>query len=73
MEQKTTVRAMGADDLPIVLGIQSCCYDQTKLESYRSFLAKLKASPTTCFIALVAEAPAGYLVAVPAVVGSPPP
>ena len=73
MKQKTTVRAMRAEDLPIVLDIQSCCYDETKLESPQSFLAKLKASPTTCFIALVADVPAGYLVAVPAVVDSPPP
>ncbi|GBG16011.1 GNAT family acetyltransferase [Novimethylophilus kurashikiensis] len=73
MEQKTIVRAMQAEDMAIVLDIQSCCYDETKLESRQSFLAKLEASPTTCFIALVAGNPAGYLVAVPDKAGSPPP
>ena len=73
MEHKTIVQAMRVEDLPIVLGIQSRCYDETKLESRQSFIAKLKASPTTCFIALVAGVPAGYLVAVPALVASPPP
>jgi GNAT superfamily N-acetyltransferase len=73
MDQKVVVRAMRAEDMTIVLGIQACCYDEAKLESLRSFLAKIQASPTTCFIALVAGAPAGYLVAVPAEVNSPPP
>ena len=70
---KTVVRAMRAEDLAMVLGIQSRCYDEAKLESHQSFLAKLEASPTTCFIALAAEAPVGYLVAVPIEAGIPPP
>ena len=73
MENTVVIRAMGAEDLAAVLEIQSCCYDAAKLESRESFLAKLEASPATCFIAAVAEAPVGYLVAVPAEEGSPPP
>jgi GNAT superfamily N-acetyltransferase len=73
MERKAVVRAMRLEDMATVLDIQSCCYDATKRESRQSFLAKLEASPTTCFMGLVAEAPVGYLVAVPAEVGSPPP
>lgn len=73
MQNRITVRAMQEDDLPTVLAIQSCCYDSTKLESYQSFSVKRKAAPTTCFMALVAGRPAGYLVAVPSVTGSPPP
>lgn len=73
MEQRAVVRAMRTEDMAAVLEIQACCYDATKLESRQSFLAKLNASPATCFIAFVAEAPAGYLVAVPAEAGNPPP
>lgn len=72
MDRKTVIRKMKAADLAAVLGIQSCCYDDSKLESGQSFLAKLEASPATCFIALAAEAPAGYLVSVPAEAGNPP-
>ncbi|MDP3249085.1 MAG: GNAT family N-acetyltransferase [Polaromonas sp.] len=64
---------MRAEDIAWVLEIQSCCYDETKLESAQSFLAKLSASPTSCFVALVSDGLAGYLVAIPAEAGSPPP
>lgn len=73
MKPETVVRPMRAEDIASVLEIQSCCYDETKLESEQSFLAKLKASPTSCFVALVPDGLAGYLVAVPAEAGSPPP
>jgi GNAT superfamily N-acetyltransferase len=73
MKRTTSVRAMRTDDLPSVLRIQSCCYDEAKLESQQAFLAKLEASPVTCFMALVDGAAAGYLVAVPAELGRPPP
>jgi ribosomal protein S18 acetylase RimI-like enzyme len=72
MDRKTIIRKMKAADLAAVLSIQSCCYDESKLESGQSFRAKLEVSPATCFIALVAETPAGYLVAVPAEAGNPP-
>ena len=60
---------MREEDIATVLEIQSCCYDETKLESEGAFLAKLNASPASCFIALMAESPVGYLVAVPAEAG----
>lgn len=73
MKRETVIRPMRAEDMASVLEIQSCCYDKTKLESEQSFLAKLRASPTSCFVALVPNRLAGYLVAVPAEAGSPPP
>lgn len=73
MGKTTLIRAMRAEDLAAVLEIQSRCYDAAKLESRESFLSKLEASPATCFIAAVADAPVGYLVAVPAEAGCPPP
>lgn len=67
------VRAMRVEDMEAVLEVQLRCYDAAKLESSQSFLAKLNASPTTCFIACVADAPVAYLVAVPTEAGNPPP
>lgn len=72
MGKTTEIRAMRAEDLAAVLEIQSCCYDAAKLESRESFLAKLEASPATCFIAVVAGVQVGYLVAIPAEEGRPP-
>lgn len=72
-EGLVAVHPMRPEDLTAVLDIQALCYDAAKLESRRSFFAKLEASPATCFMARIAEAPAGYLVAVPAEVNSPPP
>lgn len=71
--EKVVVRAMHAGDMAAVLEIQSHCYDDTKLESPQSFIAKLEAAPNTCFIALLANVPAGYLVALPVEEGHPPP
>jgi len=73
MEQRVAVQAMQAEDLAAVLEIQLHCYDEAKVESRQSFLAKLNASPTTCFIGCVAEVPVAYLVAVPSEAGNPPP
>ena len=73
MKKRAVVRLMRATDIAAVLDIQSCCYDQTKLESHHAFLAKQQASPGTCFIALTNEVAAGYLVAIPVKAGSPPP
>ena len=71
--QEVVVRGMRVEDIPAVLEIQSLCYDATKLESEESFLAKLNASPASCFIAMLAEGPAGYLVSVPIEAHNPPP
>lgn len=73
MGETTVIRAMRVEDLSTVLEIQSSCYDEAKLVSRESFLAKLEASPATCFVAAIADVPVGYLVAVPAEAGSPPP
>jgi GNAT superfamily N-acetyltransferase len=73
MDVLVAVCQMEVGDLTAVLDIQALCYDPTKLESRRSFLSKLEASPATCFIARIDEASTGYLVAVPAEAGSPPP
>jgi len=71
--ERVVVRAMHASDMAAVLEIQSHCYDETKLESSQSFITKLEATPNTCFIALLADVPAGYLVALPVEEGHPPP
>jgi GNAT superfamily N-acetyltransferase len=73
MSQMPLARLMQPEDLSIVLDIQVCCHDESKLESRHSFLAKLQASPATCFIGMVDGEPVAYLMAVPAVAGSPPP
>jgi len=73
MDKETVVRAMGVEDLPAVLQIQSLCHEAANLEPEASFLAKLTASPATCFMAMVGESPAGYLVAVPSRSEAPPP
>lgn len=73
MNPRPLARPMQPEDLSIVLDIQSCCHDESELESRHSFLAKLRASPATSFIGLVADEPVAYLVAVPAMADSPPP
>ncbi len=73
MGQVVAVRAMDTADIRAVLEIQSHCYDDARLESARSFLAKLSASPGSCFVAVLADAPVGYLVSVPVEAGRPPP
>lgn len=59
-------------DLPAVLRIQAECFDGARQESQQSFQAKLAASPSTCFVAVLGPAVAGYLVAVPADSRNPP-
>lgn len=59
------------EDMDALLKIQLGCYDEEKQESRESFISKLLASPQTCFVALRGLRVVGYLVAVPAVAGSP--
>jgi len=66
------LQALRPQDIDAVLDIQSRCYDAAKLESAQSFLAKLRASPTSCFMAWMDDLPAGYLVAMPADAMAPP-
>src|SRR5690606_2413851 len=48
-----------------VLRIQDACYTDIVPESAASMLAKLRATPATCFVAQGPAGVAGYLVAVP--------
>jgi ribosomal protein S18 acetylase RimI-like enzyme len=66
------IRSMQECDLPAVLQVQAECFDAVTRESQRSFLAKLAASPSTCFVAVQGSTVAGYLIAVPADSRSPP-
>ena len=59
-------------DLPAVLQVQAECFEPVTRESPQSFLAKLAASPSTCFVAVRGSDVVGYLVAVPADSRSPP-
>ena len=63
---------MQEGDLPAVLQVQAECFDPATRESPQSFLAKLAASPSTCFVAVQDTTVVGYLVAVPADSRSPP-
>src|SRR5512138_915699 len=63
---------MTTADIPAVLEIQAACYTELVPESQASLRAKLHASRSTCFIASVGDATAGYLIALPWVFASPP-
>ncbi|HEX6735247.1 MAG TPA: GNAT family N-acetyltransferase [Azonexus sp.] len=66
------VRMMEEADIAAVLAIQAACYTAIVPESADSLLAKLRASPATCFIAVRAGAPLAYLIALPWRFASPP-
>ena len=66
------IRMMAAADLPAVLAIQAVCYTELTPESEESLHAKLRASPSTCFIASLADDTIGYLVALPGELSNPP-
>lgn len=59
------VRGMLEADLDDVLRIQDACYTEIVPESAASLLAKLRATPATCFVAETEAGVAGYLFAVP--------
>lgn len=67
------VRPMLEADLAAVLAIQADCYIAIEPESAGSLLAKLRASPATCFIAARGGEPLGYLIALPWQAQDPPP
>ncbi len=67
------MRLMQAADIEAVLDIQRHCYDEAKQESADAFLAKLAASPGSCFVAMLSGKPMAYLVAIPALADAPPP
>lgn len=66
------VRPMQAADIAAVLAIQAVCYTAIVPESRTSLLAKLAASPSTCFIAGAGGDILGYLIALPWQFASPP-
>jgi predicted N-acetyltransferase YhbS len=66
------MRLMAAADLAAVLEIQAVCYTELTPESKESLHAKLRASPSTCFIASIAGDTVGYLFALPWELSNPP-
>lgn len=63
---------MSEDDFPAVMAVQAICYTALTPESEESLLAKLRASPSTCFVATRDGTLAGYLFSVPWLSASPP-
>lgn len=72
MNKPTVVRRMRAADIDAVLDIQADCYTELIPESAESLLAKLAASPATCFIASSGPRQIGYLISIPWLRSSPP-
>lgn len=72
MNQSPTVRTMREEDIHAVLEIQANCYTELQPESAESLLAKLDASPSTCFIASIGQRQIGYLISIPWRRSSPP-
>lgn len=66
------VRSMEYSDLADVLRIQSVCYTELVPESESSFVAKLRASPATCFVASRGGEVVGYLFSIPWHFSTPP-
>lgn len=67
-----SIRTMQLADLPAVMAIQSICYTDIVPESENSMRAKLLASPSTCFVATIDNAVAGYLISLPSEFANPP-
>jgi len=72
MQTVIDIRMMAAADLSAVLEIQAVCYTELTPESKESLHAKLRASPSTCFIASLAGDTVGYLFALPWESSNPP-
>lgn len=66
------IRLMRQNDLAQMLAIQAVCYTEIVPETRTSLLAKLAASPTTCFVALLNGQIVGYLLSVPWEFSNPP-
>lgn len=72
MKPLPNIRPMQVDDMAAILRIQDVCYTTIVPESKQSLEAKLRASPTTCFVAIAQNEIVGYLVAMPWQLGTPP-
>lgn len=59
------IRGMRESDLPRIIEIQAASYTEVAPESGESLLAKLRASPTTCFVAESEGSVGGYLFSLP--------
>ena len=66
------IRLMRQNDLAQMLAIQAVCYTEIVPETRTSLLAKLTASPTTCFVALLNGQIVGYLLSIPWEFANPP-
>lgn len=67
-----TIRTVQASDLPAIMAIQASCYTEIVPESEQSMGAKLRASPATCFVALLENTVVGYLISLPWEFANPP-
>jgi ribosomal protein S18 acetylase RimI-like enzyme len=72
MSEHVSVREMQEGDLSEVVKIQAYCYTEVAPESPASLLSKLRASPTTCFVAVINRLVVGYLISLPWEFSNPP-
>lgn len=72
MTSTLDIREMRHSDLEAVLRIQASCFAEPTQESKESLGAKLRASPSTCFVASIKGEAVGYLISVPVDFSAPP-
>jgi hypothetical protein len=66
------IRHIQESDLAAILKIQALCYTEILNESERCILAKLTASPGSCFVACQDDHVVGYLLSLPTKFEHPP-
>jgi ribosomal protein S18 acetylase RimI-like enzyme len=66
------VRPMTLDDTAALESIVFACYSADLFESTESLRSKLERSPDSCFVACKNNKVLGYLIAIPALLSSPP-
>ena len=66
------IRQMKLSDLPSIMLVQAASYSDIIPESANSMLAKLLASPSTCFVAIQNDKVIGYLISLPWEFSNPP-
>jgi predicted N-acetyltransferase YhbS len=71
-ENMITIRTMQLSDIPGIMAIQAICYTEINPETENSMRAKLLASPATCFVAILENTLAGYLISLPWEFANPP-
>lgn len=70
--QELTIRLMRPNDIPALESIALACYPADFFESTRAFQSKLEQSASSCFVACKRTQVVGYLIAMPALLSSPP-